>query len=97
MSLVVALTSKGGSLLAADSRGTIGDPRGLTAIRDTHEKLIIAGNNTVIGFVGAYEFASKILDELKTDLKNDGSDTCDEVMNKLHINQCRILLTNVVV
>jgi 20S proteasome alpha/beta subunit len=39
MSLAVALEGADGVVLAADSRGTIGDPRGLTAIQDAHEKL----------------------------------------------------------
>jgi len=36
MPLIVALEGKDGLLVAADSRGTIGDPRALTAISDAH-------------------------------------------------------------
>ncbi len=37
MTLIVAMKSKDAIILGADSRGTIGDPRGLTAINDTYQ------------------------------------------------------------
>jgi len=40
MTLVTCFRGKDGVVLAADSRGTIGDPRGLTAINDTQQKLL---------------------------------------------------------
>lgn len=64
MSLVIAMKSKDGIVLAADSRGTIGDPRGLTAINDTFQKIFALGK-CGIGFVGAAELGSSLYDELK--------------------------------
>jgi len=64
MSLVIALKSQGGIVLGADSRGTIGDPRGLTAIRDTQIKLYPFGK-CGIGLTGASEIGNTVLDELQ--------------------------------
>jgi hypothetical protein len=45
MTLVVAIKARDGIVLAGDSRGTIGDPRGLTAINDTQQKVHHLGNH----------------------------------------------------
>jgi len=64
MSLVVCLKSSDGIVLAADSRGTIGDPRGLTAINDTQIKIFPLGA-CGLGLVGASEMGATLLDEYK--------------------------------
>lgn len=64
MTLVVAIKAQGGIVLAGDSRGTIGDPRGLTAINDTQIKVNQIGNNG-IAFAGSAEFALALLDEYR--------------------------------
>lgn len=64
MTLVVAMKSIGGIVLAADSRGTIGDPRGLTAINDNQMKLYQAGKCGV-GLTGSSEMGASLLDELR--------------------------------
>jgi ATP-dependent protease HslVU (ClpYQ) peptidase subunit len=64
MTLVVCLKSKEGIVLAADSRGTIGDPRGLTAINDTQDKILSMGN-CGFGLAGQSEIGAALLDELK--------------------------------
>jgi len=48
--------------MAADSRGTIGDPRGLTAVNDTNQKLFQFGT-CGLAIAGASEMALAILDE----------------------------------
>lgn len=63
MSLVIALKSREGIVLGADSRGTVGDPRGLTAIRDSQIKLYAFGK-CGIGIAGASEMGNTLLDEL---------------------------------
>jgi 20S proteasome alpha/beta subunit len=65
MSLIVALQGKDGLVLGADSRGPIGDPRGLTAINDDQVKLFQLSKFCGIGVSGASEFAAKVIDELK--------------------------------
>jgi 20S proteasome alpha/beta subunit len=51
-------------VLAADSRGTIGDPRGLTAINDSYTKLFKLSDHCGITVAGASELAAKLVDEL---------------------------------
>lgn len=63
MTLVVALKANNAIILAADSRGTIGDPRGLTAINDTMIKIYPLGRWGV-AFAGASEMGATLLDEL---------------------------------
>src|SRR6266508_2791939 len=51
-----------GIILAADSRGTIGDPRGLTAINDSQVKIFPLGPCGV-AFAGASEMGATLTDE----------------------------------
>jgi len=74
MTLVVCLKSEDGIILAADSRGTIGDPRGLTAINDTQTKILRVGN-CGLGLAGASEIGAALLDELK----QTGADQCEDI------------------
>jgi len=64
MTLTVALSVKDGMVFAADSRGTIGDPRGLTAQNDTIKKMYIIGKQTVLLMSGANETGYMIVDEI---------------------------------
>ncbi len=73
MTLAVAIKATDAIVMAADSRGTIGDPRGLTAINDTAQKLFQFGNCGLV-IAGASEMALAILDEFgKQNLNNPGS------------------------
>jgi 20S proteasome alpha/beta subunit len=53
-----------GIILAADSRGTIGDPRGLTAINNSQIKIFPLGSSG-LGIAGASEMAAVLLDEFR--------------------------------
>lgn len=72
MTLIVGMKAADAIILAADSRGTVGDPRGLTAINDKYEKLYSIGNCGV-AFAGASELGMTLLDELRK--RNIGSIT----------------------
>ena len=65
MTLVVAMKADGGIVLASDSRGTVGDPRGLTAINDTYQKIFPLGQ-CGIAFSGASEYGQTLLDEFNS-------------------------------
>lgn len=78
MTLIVSLRGKNGLVLSADSRGTIGDPRSLTAINDDQIKLFRLSKYCGVGISGSSEFAAKVLDELKNEI-ND-SDLADAVL-----------------
>jgi 20S proteasome alpha/beta subunit len=64
MSLVIAMKAADGIVMAADTRGTIGDPRGLTAINDNYQKIFSLGH-CGIGFAGTSEMGNALLDELR--------------------------------
>ncbi len=68
MTLIVALEGKDGLVLAADSRGTIGDPRGLTAVNDIQHKLFKLTNHCGIAISGSSELAARLIDQLKPQL-----------------------------
>lgn len=70
MTLVAALEGKHGIVLAADSRGTVGDPRGLTAINDTQTKLFKLSDWCGIGMSGAAELATTLIESERSTASN---------------------------
>lgn len=85
MTLIVGMKSSTSIILAADSRGTIGDPRGLTAINDNQVKLFQLGH-CGLGIAGAGEMGAVLLDEL-------GKSACRDVSNiddaeRMVVQQC---------
>jgi 20S proteasome alpha/beta subunit len=58
MTLLVALKGSDGLALAADSRGTFGDPRGITAQNDTMEKAFIVSSHVAVLLAGAGELGN---------------------------------------
>jgi hypothetical protein len=89
MSLIVAMKADGAIIMGADSRGTIGDPRGLTAINDTFQKLFPIGSCGV-GVAGASEMGAVLLDEFEKRHVGDSSSNIDEAMTEVIRNaaQC---------
>lgn len=81
MTLTVALSIKDGMVFATDSRGTIGDPRGLTAQNDAIKKLYVLGNQTVLQISGANETGYMIIDELLKTC-NQSTMSTTEIMSK---------------
>jgi hypothetical protein len=63
MTLALAIKATDAIIIAADSRGTIGDPRGLTAINDTQQKLFQFGS-CALAISGSAELTLALLDEL---------------------------------
>jgi len=70
MSLAVALEGTDGVVLAADSRGTIGDPRGLTAINDHHQKLFQLTKWAGICVFGSAEVGSELVRRIKAAIES---------------------------
>jgi hypothetical protein len=62
------------------SRGTIGDPRALTAINDTQTKLFKLSEFCGVGISGGSEFAAKAIDELRGKLTDE--QYADEILTK---------------
>lgn len=53
MTLLVALKGQDGLVLAADSRGTFGDPRGVTAQNDTQQKAHVLSRHFAVLTAGS--------------------------------------------
>ncbi len=80
MSLVVILEAKDGIVIAGDTRGTIGDPRGLTAISDVHRKVFRLTSHVGVGVVGSAELGSALLDRMEEKLAEAGHQYTDDVL-----------------
>ncbi|HTR97398.1 MAG TPA: hypothetical protein VMH61_05805 [Candidatus Acidoferrales bacterium] len=64
MTLLVALRGADGLVVATDSRGTFGDPRGVTAQNDAQKKLYITSRYTAIMTAGAGELGATVMREI---------------------------------
>ncbi len=71
MTLIICAKGKDGMVFAPDSRGTFGDPRGVTAQNDTMKKVFRINNNCALLIAGGAELASTILDEFLKDVKEE--------------------------
>lgn len=70
MTLIVCLEGKDGLALASDSRGTFGDPRGVTAQNDTMQKLYKVSDYVGILMCGAGELSVSLIDALQANIKS---------------------------
>lgn len=70
MTLLVALKGADGLVVAADSRGTFGDPRGVTAQNDSQKKLYVISKYAAILTSGSGELGATIMQEVAAALKN---------------------------
>lgn len=68
MSLAVAIEASDGIVLAADSRATYGDPRGLTAVNDTVQKIYRLSPRTAIALVGQAETGAALIQHISASL-----------------------------
>ncbi|HEX4039006.1 MAG TPA: hypothetical protein VHX37_13180 [Acidobacteriaceae bacterium] len=68
MSLAVAIEADGGIVLAADSRATYGDPRGLTAVNDTVQKIYRLSPRTAVALVGQAEIGASLIQHITLSL-----------------------------
>ncbi len=74
MSLAIALEGVDGIVLAADSRGTIGDPRGLTAINDSQVKLFRLSQYVGVCTFGSGEVGAEVCHRLQALVQKEFSD-----------------------
>ena len=71
MTLLVALRGSDGLVLAADSRGTFGDPRSVTAQNDAMKKAHVLSRRVALLQAGAGEVGALIVQEVAPQLSND--------------------------
>jgi 20S proteasome alpha/beta subunit len=87
MTLVIALVAKDGIIMAGDTRGTIGDPRGLTAISDVHKKIFELSRYCGIGISGSSELGTALFDGIQKKLSDSKAIFVREAMSqtRLHV------------
>ncbi len=83
MTLLIALKGNDGLVLAADSRGTFGDPRGVTAQNDSQQKAHILAPHVAVLTAGSAELGSLVLREAMAAIGQEGVDGATAVMNAL--------------
>ncbi|MQY61740.1 hypothetical protein GH146_00450, partial [archaeon] len=81
MTLTVCLRGKDGFVLASDSRGTFGDPRGTTAQNDTIQKVYLIRNIGILTAGGPQ--GNMIIEEVRRTVESENIDDATKVMEKL--------------
>lgn len=71
MSLAIAIQTNEGIAIASDSRGTFGDPRGVTGANDTIPKVYGLTKYTAMAVAGANEIGATLLDLLVPIIKKE--------------------------
>lgn len=72
-----------GLVLASDSRGTFGDPRGVTAQNDSMQKAYILSNHVAVLLAGSGEVGSAIVDRVAQKIQQQGLDGLTPVRDVL--------------
>lgn len=80
MTLLVGLVGTDGIVVASDSRGTFGDPRGVTAQNDAQRKLYVATDRACVLTAGTGELGATIMTEALG--MYQATDGVTEVLNK---------------
>jgi len=80
MSLAMAIQTNNGIAIASDSRGTFGDPRGITGANDTIQKVYGLTKYTAMAIAGANEIGATLLDLLVPIIKERGFEGIDDVL-----------------
>jgi 20S proteasome alpha/beta subunit len=83
MTLLVALKGSDGLVLGADSRGTFGDPRGVTAQNDAQQKAHILAPHVAALAAGAAEVGAMVVDRARHVIADQGLDWASPVASAL--------------
>jgi 20S proteasome alpha/beta subunit len=81
MTLTVCLQGKDGLVLASDSRGTFGDPRGVTAQNDTIKKVYLVRNIGILSAGG--QQGNMIIEEVARATESEKIESATKVMEKV--------------
>lgn len=80
MSLAIAIQTNEGIAIASDSRGTFGDPRGITGANDTIQKVYGLTKYTAMAIAGANEIGATLLDLLIPAIQERGLEGIDDIL-----------------
>jgi 20S proteasome alpha/beta subunit len=81
MTLTAVLVGHDGMVAASDSRGTFGDPRGVTAQNDAMTKVFALTPHVVVALAGSAELGVRIIDEVQEQLRQAPTDGVSAVMD----------------
>lgn len=88
MTLLIAVQGADGLVLAADSRGTFGDPRGVTAQNDSMQKAHVLSKHAAALIAGAGELGNVVIERARTRVENEGLDGVSDVMAAVRETAC---------
>ena len=80
MTLLVALRGKDGIVAAADSRGTFGDPRGVTAQNDSQQKVHLVSAHAAVLMAGSGELGTQLVTEIAALARQQRMDGATQAM-----------------
>ncbi len=80
MTLIVCAKGIDGMVFASDSRGTFGDPRGITARNDTMRKIFRLNNRCILLMSGSAELGETILEEIQRQISSQRLKNIDQVL-----------------
>jgi 20S proteasome alpha/beta subunit len=83
VTLLVALKGSDGMVLAADSRGTFGDPRSVTAQNDAQQKAHILAPHVAVLVAGSGEVGALVIDLVRQEVTAQAADGATPVLNIL--------------
>jgi 20S proteasome alpha/beta subunit len=83
MTLTTSLEGSDGLVCVTDSRGTFGDPRGLTAQNDTMQKLYPTTKYAVVMISGANSQGAMVMDEVRGVIAQSKIEGATNVMQKI--------------
>lgn len=83
MTLLIALKGHDGLVLAADSRGTFGDPRGVTAQNDSQKKAHTLAKHVAVLQAGSGEVGAQLISEARAMIDSAQTDGVSQVLNLL--------------
>lgn len=83
MTLGVGIETNGGIVLASDSRGTVGDLRGLTTNNDTHMKIFTPMPQVALALAGMGDVGHALMQHVRAQLDQANSDV-DAVATSMH-------------
>ena len=88
MTLLVSLRGSDGLVVASDSRGTFGDPRGVTAQNDAQKKLYVVSKYTAIMVAGSGELGARIMDQVISKVQGAEGVTPIMELTREHVRTC---------
>lgn len=80
MTLLVGLRGKDGIVAASDSRGTFGDPRGVTAQNDSQQKVHLVSDHAAVLMAGAGELGTQLITEITKTARERQIDGVSQIM-----------------